>query len=101
MHLSFRVAIAMPILAACAAIVTPCAKAGLITLETPALGAALHDEDWSPAAGFTSGGALFNNSFFGFSWAGFALSRETDKTTPGFGNQFSAFAGSGASGSLQ
>jgi hypothetical protein len=105
MHPSFRVAIAMPFLAACAAVVTPCAKAGLITLETPALGAALHDEDWRPAAGFTSGGALFNNSFFDFgtftSWAGFALSRETNTTTPGFGNQFSAFAGSGASGSLQ
>ena len=79
------------------------AAAATITLETPALGLATHDEDWTPAGGFTSGGAFFNNSYdptFG-SWAGFALSRETDATTAGLGNQFSAFAGSGAEGSLQ
>jgi hypothetical protein len=79
------------------------AAAATITFETPALGLATHDEDWTPAGGFSSGGAFFNNSYestFG-SWAGFALSRETNTTTPGFGNQFSAFAGSGAGGSLQ
>lgn len=79
------------------------AAAATITLETPALGPATHDEDWRPDGGFTSGGALFSNTYestFG-TWAGFALSRETDATTPGFGNQFSAFAGSGAGGSLQ
>ena len=43
---------------------------------------------WDFGGGFTS-------------WSGFALSRETNTTTAGFGNQFSAFAGSGASGSLQ
>ncbi len=77
--------------------------AATITFEAPALGLATHDEDWSPVGGFTSGGAFFNNTYestFG-SWAGFALSRETDVTTAGFGNQFSAFAGSGAAGSLQ
>ncbi len=90
----------------CAALLvalTTRAAAATITLETPALGLATHDEDWTPAGGFASGGAFFNNSYestFG-SWAGFAHSRETDVTTPGFGNQFSALAGSGAEGSLQ
>lgn len=79
------------------------AAAATITLETPALGLATHDEDWTPAGGFASAGAFFSNSYdpqFG-SWAGFALSRETDSRTPGFGNQFSAFPGSGADQSLQ
>ena len=85
---------------------TPALHANLITLETPALGAALHDEDWRPDGGFFSGGAFFNNAYtdFGggfFGWSGFALSRETNTTTAGSGNQFSAFTGSGASGSLQ
>lgn len=79
------------------------AAAATVTLETPALGAATHQEDWRPAGGFASGGAFFNNSYdpqWG-TWAGFALSRETDATTPGFGNQFSAAAGGGAEGSAQ
>ncbi len=33
------------------------------------------------------------------SWVGFAYSNHTDNTTPGFQNQYSAFAGGGASGS--
>ena len=54
---------------------------------------------------FVSGGARFNNLFavdsdFGFSfWNGWAYSNTTDTTTPGFGNQYSAFAGSGSDGS--
>jgi hypothetical protein len=46
---------------------------------------------------FTSGGAAFGNEFNAnyFSWGGFAYSNVTDNTTPGFGNQFSAFAGGG------
>lgn len=54
---------------------------------------------------FFSGGAKFNNRFavdadFGYSyWTGWAYSNQTNTTTPGFGNQYSAFAGSGASGS--
>ena len=50
------------------------------------------------AGGFQSGPATFNNSFestFG-SWSGFALANTTDTTTPGFTNQYSAFAGQGA-----
>ena len=52
---------------------------------------------------FTSGGASFNNQFTDFGggccWDGFAYSQLTDTTTPGFGNQYSAFAGGGAGGS--
>ena len=54
---------------------------------------------------FVSGDARFNNLFvvdpdFGFSfWNGWAYSNTTDTTTPGFGNQYSAFAGSGSGGS--
>jgi hypothetical protein len=53
------------------------------------------------AGGFASKGATFNNDFhptFG-SWRGWSYSRATDTTTPGFGNQYSAFPGSGAGGS--
>lgn len=53
------------------------------------------------AGGFTSNGVTFNN-FYNTqfdSWSGFAYSNLTDNTTAGFGNQHSAFAGSGANGS--
>jgi hypothetical protein len=56
---------------------------------------------------FITGGARFNNLFavdpdFGFSfWNGWAYSNTTDTTTPGFGNQYSAFAGSGSGGSAK
>ncbi len=46
-------------------------------------------------------GLSFRNTFtdgFG-SWTGFAVSNHTDTTTAGFGNQYSAYAGSGAGGS--
>jgi hypothetical protein len=60
------------------------------------------------AGGFASsaGGstASFGNAFTDFgggftSWDGFAYSNTTDTTTAGFGNQYSAIAGSGAGGS--
>ena len=56
------------------------------------------------AGGFTSGEAFFNNSFtdFGggfFAWSGWSYSNVTDNSTPGFDNQYSAIAGSGANGS--
>ena len=94
------------ILAAAFFLVSSLTQAGIIDLETPPLGAATHKVDFRPAGGFTSGGAFFNNSYtdFGggsFSWSGFSLSRETDTTTAGFGNQFSSAAGSGFGGSLQ
>ncbi|MBI2823807.1 MAG: DUF4465 domain-containing protein [Planctomycetia bacterium] len=56
------------------------------------------------AGQFQSGGATFNNSFTDFgggftAWEGFAYSNVTDNTTPGFGNQYSAYPGSGSRGS--
>ncbi len=55
------------------------------------------------SAQFTSGAASFNHDFTdyggGCCWSGWTYSNETDTTTPGFENQFSAYAGSGAGGS--
>lgn len=50
------------------------------------------------AGGFTSAGIHLSNSYntAWSSWSGFSLSNTTDTTTAGFGNQYSAFAGSGA-----
>jgi hypothetical protein len=61
----------------------------------------------APPAGdptdFTSGFGSFNNEFSDFGsgccWQGWAYSQLVDTTTPGFANQLSAIAGSGASGS--
>jgi hypothetical protein len=56
------------------------------------------------AGSFTSGGAVFNNyydSLYG-SWEGWAYSNQTDVTTPGYTNQYSAYnlpSGGGADGS--
>lgn len=55
--------------------------------------------DGGPAtnsAGWMSGGASFNNSVTNwggssYSWAGFAYSNQSDTTTPGYGNQYSAY----------
>jgi hypothetical protein len=80
------------------------ASAGIINLETPSLGAAMEQHDWSAnGGGFTSGGAFFNNSYNPdfMSWGGFALSRATDNTTPGFMNQYSSWTGAGFGGSSQ
>ncbi len=56
------------------------------------------------AGGFSSHGVRFNNSYtdYGggmYSWSGWAVSDCTDTVTPGYMNQYSAFAGSGCSGS--
>jgi hypothetical protein len=53
------------------------------------------------AGGFTSGGVRFANNYNAAwsSWSGFAYSNETDTTTAGFANQYSAFAGGGAGSS--
>lgn len=50
---------------------------------------------------FSSGTASFDNYSDGDwgSWAGFGYSNQVDNTTPGFGNQFSSYAGSAQSGS--
>ncbi|UCF91102.1 MAG: DUF4465 domain-containing protein [Desulfobacterales bacterium] len=53
------------------------------------------------AGGFTSGSAEFMNDYSADfdSWEGFAYANQTDTTTPGFGNQYSAITGAGVSGS--
>ncbi len=51
--------------------------------------------------GFLDGEVLFNNNYdttWG-SWDGFAVSNVTDNATAGWGNQYSAYPGSGAGGS--
>lgn len=61
---------------------------------------------WNGSSGsgnFTTQNATFLNSYdttFG-SWEGFAYSNTTNTTTGGFGNQYSAFAGSGQGGSAK
>ena len=53
------------------------------------------------SGGFTTGNAFFPTHYnpdFG-SWAGFVVSNHDDTDTPGYENQYSAIAGSGASGS--
>jgi hypothetical protein len=51
------------------------------------------------SSAFVSRGVGFSNTTTQFGWSGFAYSNHTDATTPGFGNQHSAIAGSGAGGS--
>jgi hypothetical protein len=56
------------------------------------------------ATTFTSGAASFNHDYtdFGFPgccWSGWVYANETDTTTAGFANQYSAYAGAGAAGS--
>lgn len=55
------------------------------------------------AGQFSSGNVVFQNQYettqWGYSWSGFAYSNMTDNQTPGFGNQYSSFAGSGADNS--
>ena len=46
------------------------------------------------SGGFTSGPAIFSNSYNPdwFAWSGWAYSSMTDNTTPGYANQYSAFS---------
>ena len=59
-----------------------------------------HLNDASPADGFESGSIILPNDYnaeFDF-WSGFAISSDTNTTTPGFLNQYSAIPGHGAAG---
>ncbi|MEO6131085.1 MAG: DUF4465 domain-containing protein, partial [Saprospiraceae bacterium] len=59
-----------------------------------------HINDASPNPGFQSGSVELPNSYnadFDF-WSGFAISADTNITTPGFTNQYSSIVGSGAEG---
>ncbi|HZV69120.1 MAG TPA: DUF4465 domain-containing protein [Saprospiraceae bacterium] len=56
--------------------------------------------DASPERGFRSGSIELPNNYnaeFDF-WSGFAISADTNTTTPGFSNQYSSITGSGALG---
>ena len=52
----------------------------------------------SGSGGFIENGVVFSNDYNSSwdSWNGFAISNTTDVTTPGYLNQYSAFAGSGS-----
>jgi len=63
------------------------------------IGSFPYDNGTAGGTGFTSRGVDFNNQYQGGFWSGFAYSQVTDNTTPGFGNQYSAFPGQGAGGS--
>jgi hypothetical protein len=82
------------------------AAAAVVDFEELALSPESFYNGADGAGGFTSGGARFNNTFTDFgggftSWSGWSYSNRTDTKTPGFENQYSAFAGGGAGGSQQ
>jgi hypothetical protein len=58
--------------------------------------------DATPEPGFSSANLLLPNDYNPDwdAWTGWAISATTDVTTPGYGNQYSAIAGSGANGSV-
>lgn len=77
------------------------AAAAVVTFEEITLPPSGYLNQSSPAGGFTVHGSTFRNDYnatFG-SWSGFAVSSQTDTTTPGYFNQYSAFTGGGAGGS--
>lgn len=84
------------------------AKTLVVDFESPPLAPASFDNGADAGGQFDLHGVRFVNDFspnafppfFGF-WSGWSLSRDTDTTTPGFFNQFSAFPGQGAGGSEQ
>ncbi len=87
---------ALGMLASAAAAVT-------VDFENPPLGAALFENGANWPGAYVAQGATFANEYLAQfdSWSGWALSRDTDTTTSGFTNQYSAWPGAGANGSLQ
>jgi Domain of unknown function (DUF4465) len=76
-------------------------SATVSTFEELPLAAESHWNGSDGTGGFQSGSAYFYNNYnqtYG-SWDGWAYSSMTDNTTPGYGNQYSAFTGGGADGS--
>lgn len=94
-------AILLTFLFAGAILVAGSAAALTATFDDLGLGAESTFNGSDGAGGYTSGGIFFENSYTApfNSFTGFAASTTTDTTTPGFGNQFSSFAGGGAGGS--
>ncbi len=80
------------------------ARADLIVVdfEDQGLAAGSYDNGSSGAGGITSRGVFFRNDYDPTyqAWNGFAVSTMTDTTDGSFTNQYSAFPGSGAGGSL-
>ncbi|MEM6799186.1 MAG: DUF4465 domain-containing protein, partial [Planctomycetota bacterium] len=74
-----------------------------IDFESPTLAPALFENGVSWPGEFVLEGASFANEYLPAysSWSGWAVSRDTDTTTAGFLNQYSAWPGAGAGDSLQ
>jgi len=96
MKYSISLAIAVAtVLAACNNV-----RAAIVDFEDLTLANESYYDGADMAGKFTSRGAEFNNAFTDFGggstvWEGWAYSNKTDTTTPGYGNQYSAYAGSG------
>lgn len=93
--------------AALALLVAPSARADLATATFEDLNVAPNSvkNNFSPAAGFTSGGFTFNNTYTGYLAAGFAVSSKIDNVavnSPGdsadYDHQYGAYSPTGASG---
>ncbi|MFK7784416.1 MAG: DUF4465 domain-containing protein [Crocinitomicaceae bacterium] len=89
-------------------LVAAVAVAGTITAQTtidfenhPLSGPETHDNGNDGVGAFDFGGVTFDYSFnqAGNYFSGFAISNETDVTTAGYLNQYSAYTGEGANGS--
>ncbi len=61
------------------------------------------NDDSTATGGFIENGVVFSSDYilsqWGNYWTGFAVSNRTDVTTPGYANEYSAYAGIGADGS--
>lgn len=73
------------------------AKAATITYEDADLGS----QGYLNHVAYAAAGVTHSNSYNSVwkSWNGFAVSNQTDTATPGWGNQYSSYAGSAAGGS--
>src|SRR5262245_56181458 len=76
------------------------ASAGIINFEDLALAGPNTFQNGAtlvPSGSFTSGGATFPNSYNAtfVSWSGWSYSNVVNTTTPGFTNQYAAFAPGG------
>jgi hypothetical protein len=87
---------------ACFASISMFSSAQFVTFESLTLPQAESYYNGSDGAGgFDAMGIYFSNEYTqaGDYWSGFVYSNLTDVTTPGYANQYSAFAGSGADAS--
>lgn len=81
-------------------LIAPLANAAVCTFDDNPLPASSHYGGAnSGSTGFTSGDAYFAHTDSSYAWNGWIYSNETDTTTPGHLNQFSAITGEGVNGS--